>query len=486
MKRSFILCLILAMFCPVIANGGEPRYTFTDLGVVKPAPMMTSYTGLPFINDKGQILIEVDNSTYTEWRPDWYLYEAGSFRHLDSLVSFSANDMNESGQIAGSTYIDGVRCAVIYDMNSDSLTSLGSLGGQRDTISSTALGINDIGQAVGYSYISYEENHGFFWRDQEEGMVDLGDFTPYAINNAGIMAGRKSDRASVWDDGLMTDILPGRTGLVRAINNKNQVAGEFVLDEWGHEWGRYAFLYDYDKGELTYLPSMGELGSSRHWNIPWAINEAGQIVGHSDVKVGTELDWYEDCPSGWVWDSGEYCDEEGNCWEWWAEDPYCEVETVWVEYERDVIEQRPMLYQNGVGYNLDELVGDPDFILLSAYDINNSGQIVGISQIGFGWNMTLNAFLLTPVEEPPFIDAPVEPPINDSLPVSPPDALPIGTDTDDRITVSTAGGGGSCFISTVGDKPEFYPDYSIMGLVGFGLLVSFSLRSVSRRRGRLA
>jgi probable HAF family extracellular repeat protein len=80
--------------------------------------------------------------------------------------------------------------AYIVDSNGKGLTELGTLGGD----SSYALGINDAGQVVGWSYTAERDRHAFITGPSGVGMTDLGTLggsNSYAngINDSGQVVG---------------------------------------------------------------------------------------------------------------------------------------------------------------------------------------------------------------------------------------------------------------------------------------------------------
>ena len=209
-----------------------------------------------------------------------------------------------------------------------------------------ALGLNDSGEAVGYSQVSTLSNRqAVYWQSGVRHSVssNLGghDTIGYGVNNSGqivgtsTVAGDRDGHAFLWDKGTMTDLgmLPGAVPNVMdhyssgaiAINDNGQVVGYSTTGTAT----RHAVLWQ--NGNITDLglPS-SDVSPFALNSTAWAINNKGQVVG-------------------------DY-------------------------YSQDTSDARPALWQNGTMISLGMATG---WTAAVPHAINNSGQVVGYAQSNY-------------------------------------------------------------------------------------------------------
>ena len=260
--------------------------------------------------------------------------------------STSGTSLNNAGQVTGSSIIsEGASHAFLY--SDGRMTDLGTLGG----LSSTGAGINNSGQITGTADTSDGFSHAFLYNNGV--MADLGTLSRdrysggNAINDSGQVTGfsafaQRPDlsnptHAFLYTGGQMRILgtLDGNDGGGTAINNQGQVAGYSVSSDGTQR----AFVFMND--QRTDLGTLGGrvTGAS-------GINELGQVVGTSRTEIA--------------------------------------------------LADHAFLYADGRLTDLGTLPapfssGSP--ASSSARDINDSGQVVGSSQILFRGNF--HAFLYT-------------------------------------------------------------------------------------------
>jgi probable HAF family extracellular repeat protein len=218
-----------ALFCPCSFNqryGTSEAYGVNDAGTVVgwgPSPRANYYHAFIWkngaiqdlspaglgdpnysrafdINNAEQVVgyIDRDDSfTFTESDHDAFIWEKGVFRtlgHLPGYTSSTAVAINETGQAVGwSSDVTGTNSSAAAWANGR-VISLGKLPGDSN---SRALAGNDVGQVVGWSGNTENDSRAFFW--QNGVMVDLNSLLPAdsgwqliearGINNRGMIVG---------------------------------------------------------------------------------------------------------------------------------------------------------------------------------------------------------------------------------------------------------------------------------------------------------
>jgi probable HAF family extracellular repeat protein len=213
-----------------------------------------------------------------------------------------ASAINNSGQIAGyaengivdSTCPAGITnnridLPVLWDKGK--AQALPTVGSDPDGV---AFGINNQGQAVGYSGTCTAANYGVVW---ENGIAtplpDLGDpgAIAYAINSHGQIVGQavNSDGtplAALWQNNTVTALgggalLPGdQATFATSINNQGQAVGSsFAQGGWSHG-------LIWQNGVMTDLNTLFPASSHLYVISASNINDSGQIAGMAIEMAG--------------------------------------------------------------------------------------------------------------------------------------------------------------------------------------------------------
>jgi probable HAF family extracellular repeat protein len=288
-----------------------------------------------------------------------FLYSNGKMTDLyplnsQNIVTVGPTGTNNAGQIASGVVVGGVYVPAILDSKTGEITLTGSLGGGVTPygFNGVATSVNNVGNAVGYSYIDSINRHAFLYSSNV--ITDIGSFGGYsaalAINGADLIVGFSSAEingvahAFVYTDGVMTDIHPATESYAMDVNNPGQVVGDFLTAD---QSAFHAFLYS--TGNFT---DLGSAGSPE--TVAFAINDPGQVVDITLIPFDSVC-------------SGVPC----------------------IEYK-----QHAFLYNNGRIADLNNLIPENSgWELTWAFDVNNLGQIVGYGLV----NGKFRAYLLTPV-----------------------------------------------------------------------------------------
>jgi probable HAF family extracellular repeat protein len=304
-----------SLFAPVLAGHAVVKIDELkiDLGTLGGKNSFIGYSGL---NDHGEAVGFSETGvpdpdgedvcgfgTKLTCRP--FLWRDGHMSALPTVGGNNgqANAINNRGQIAGfaETTVPDSSCPASSPSKTDSPViwedgkahALPTVGSDPDGI---AQGINDRGQAVGYSGNCTTALHAMLW---ENGMAfALPGLGPersniaWAINNKGQIVGesRSADGttflAVLWQDREITILgngtLPGdHAALASGINNRGQVVGSTV--DSGFNWS-HAFIYQ--DGVMKDLNTMFPADSNLFATMGNTINERGQISGMATVLSG--------------------------------------------------------------------------------------------------------------------------------------------------------------------------------------------------------
>jgi probable HAF family extracellular repeat protein len=233
--------MILGLWLPAVAQ----HYSIVDLGTL-PGGIYSEGGG---VNILGHVAGCTDTKTYycsgNASGVGFLWTQQNGLQALPtppwSRVSFAAA-INDSDQVAGISWIDGLYERATLWTNSSTIQNLGTFPGGSN---SEAMAINNLGEVAGYSYGEFPAYyHAFLWTSST-GMLDLGP---------------SGSVASVGD----------------GVNNLGHVCGEFVNGNVIH-----AFLWMKQTG-------MRDLGVPPRWtwSTAYGINDLDDVVGYSE-RTGT-------------------------------------------------------------------------------------------------------------------------------------------------------------------------------------------------------
>ena len=251
--------LILALTLSLAGLTANADYIFSPLDTLG-----GTYGSANAISASGQVVgvsTDVNESAFATFWSNGVLNLAPH-----GATSSSANAINASGQVVGA--FNGINA---FLWSNGSFVDLGPSGAAY----SSANAINASGQVVGVSNDGINLDHASLWSNGS--YTDLGvtlvgvSSSANAINDAGQVAGHYTDstgdHAIWWNNGVPMDL--GVLGKAMGINASGQVVG--YVDTTGQ--GDYSATL-WDNGVPT------DLGAGV-WSKAFGINASGQIVGIS-------------------------------------------------------------------------------------------------------------------------------------------------------------------------------------------------------------
>ncbi|MEG4442731.1 DUF3466 family protein [Microcoleus sp. AT9_B5] len=185
-------------------------------------------------------------------------------------------------------------------------------------------------------------------------ITDLGQANTYGMNNSGQVLLGQNGVGWIWDNGQMTEVKDSTWAY--QINNSGQVVGRYLSENWTDN------AYLWENGQRTDLGYFGGISS-----IASDINDGGQIVG----KFNSTKDKF----NPFLWQNGEIIDLGTLGFNGGA---------LGINNQGQVVGYSGLVFgithafqwENGKMIDLGTL---PGFNGSTAYDINDSGQAVGLS-----------------------------------------------------------------------------------------------------------
>jgi probable HAF family extracellular repeat protein len=412
------VCTRLALLVTLGAMGGPvyaaPSYSFTVMGESSSTamPLLESYGFRPAsseakLNNAGQVIgvdragrgYISDGTNRTMFAAPIGTTGAASFTQLAAL--------NDSGQVAGTYTVDGVRSAFLFDGNR--IVDIGARA--RDTLGmreSYAYGMNERGQVVGgiqrevpgfpYGFFEFGERAFVFGADT---LVNLGQLAAegvvpqvqgsYAtrINNNGQVLGVSKDLVNgnnvpvLWNGAAITNLtqsppLGARIGQAVAINDQGWAVGSIFSNPVSR-----AFLVT-DSQALNLLFPWDDIAAGSYGALAVDVNNRGQVIGTAltDLVAGYGPTLFN---RAFVWENGVMRDLAGG-----STDPSFtntaafdinergEVVGVGLSTAFGVATSDAFVWRSGLMQSLNDLVVLPAGArFLSADSINERGQIAG-------------------------------------------------------------------------------------------------------------
>jgi len=199
----------------------------------------------------------------------------------------AALGINNKGEVVGYSFQGEDYQAFLYSSSDQTLTDVGSLGGKINA----ACAINDAGQVTGYSQDGNGNLLAFIF-SRNRPIASLGTLDgastseAFGINNSGAVvgdsqSGNQNHRPVLFSNGSVQDLGLGRSNdpdaleTAYAINDAGEIVGR-------HSAGNNAFhAFEFVNGNTTDFRTLGGANGEA-----LAINKNGLVVGDSDTADG--------------------------------------------------------------------------------------------------------------------------------------------------------------------------------------------------------
>lgn len=279
-----------------IAGRIGTRAVLWDDGVTYDIGVLASPVAL---NENGQVVVWTNQIAFATrghvWERHTGLVDIGTLGGSETL----AMAINANGEVAGGSRVaDGRMHAFIWQAGT--MRDIGPEGAEF----SQAVDINASGQVVGQSLNQDGAWHAFVW--DAGTIVDLGTLgapyvQPMAINATGVVLGAYSSdswepsaHVFVWRDGVVSELIGFGSHVTTVAGRKSiNALGDVVGYDETASGELHGILW---RNNIRY--DLGTVGVPQ--TMPYAINDAGQIMGITATSTGRQKGFFLDvstCPA---------------------------------------------------------------------------------------------------------------------------------------------------------------------------------------------